>query len=570
MSEAAPQPFPAPVPEALIGRVDTLGRLKEVRHREAETGERYALRRIISSADMIGDPNSVFTNVEDNDRWTDQGILGIGDYIALDGLGYAPDRVVGLLGRDKDQTQPAIEVRVGNEHLQVKRYGDGLTVKFAMDSQSPVDAFEEVKPVAIRQKVVDRYMQSPAHVAMHELADRASGNNQAGELSTRDFDLEADRLGSLNLLSSLGLTWSQFSPDMLSVHTSVEEILAASSVEKFGVSKIEDNPQELIVRTEPHGIARTVTVDRLHKTARVSFAGDRAYWYQERANQVQVQSEAFLETKCAEEFLGALDAAGLMPHPRYQNEMIRIGDAERGGAVYTQISREIAKWVNRDQRRQLSNLFVRFDTRTHAKGKSEYGNFFESEGIQRDLEYERTDEETEAEEAAIKQRLLAIDESAFSEPTKLLFRLAKQSILKNADRSGISELPVTKSDIRVGDGACFDVAAYYIGAAGSGWQNKLKSVTVNGVNILEKTHGSHTFMLQEPAVLNGVELPKGTLMQQGDDGGWAMLRLTPFCFDDPKDQLATGSELTKAYENEKEAITRIGGVSLGNIVSAVK
>ena len=124
--------------------------------------------------------------------------------------------------------------------------------------------------------------------------------------------------------------------------------------------------------------------------------------------------------------------------------------------------------------------------------------------------------------------------------------------------------------VLVGVGACFDVAAYYLGAAEKFRDSSrgLEHVTASDVAMLEKTHGRHTFMLQERAILNGVALPKGTLMQQGADGGWAMLRLTPFCFDSPEDQLATGSELAKAYANETQAITSIGGVSLAHIVAA--
>lgn len=103
-----------------------------------------------------------------------------------------------------------------------------------------------------------------------------------------------------------------------------------------------------------------------------------------------------------------------------------------------------------------------------------------------------------------------------------------------------------------------------------GGEPKLDVVSENGVDMLHKTHGKETFLLVRPTMFRGVELPKGSLMSRQVDGGWAFLRLTPFAFDNPIDQEAFGSELSKAYASESRTVARVGGVSLSMLVEEAR
>lgn len=98
------------------------------------------------------------------------------------------------------------------------------------------------------------------------------------------------------------------------------------------------------------------------------------------------------------------------------------------------------------------------------------------------------------------------------------------------------------------DGACFDVSTYY---ASSIRERGLTRHVEGAVPMLEKHHGKHTFLLLEPAFLNDVQLPAGSLLAQDAQGNWAFLRLTSFCLDNPQDLEVFGSEVPAALENAR-------------------
>lgn len=137
--------------------------------------------------------------------------------------------------------------------------------------------------------------------------------------------------------------------------------------------------------------------------------------------------------------------------------------------------------------------------------------------------------------------------------------LDPQALTRDADTTSTPELPVTQEYVQISASACFDVAGYYLQAVDIG---RIGLIHENGVAMLEKMHGGHTYLLLHSTVLNGVELPKGTLMQKNLDDKWAMLRLTPFCFDSEEDQLATGSELAKSFEYQTALLQRFGSTAL--------
>jgi hypothetical protein len=155
------------------------------------------------------------------------------------------------------------------------------------------------------------------------------------------------------------------------------------------------------------------------------------------------------------------------------------------------------------------------------------------------------------------------------EAAAAILSMVQDLIARDHQQEIASQLPVTNQDISMKDGACFDVATYYIGAAGgtAEYPDWLKQANHNGVNMLEKTSGSKTLLTTEPIVFNGVKLPKGALFKRTSDG-YAVLRLTPFSFDNPVDQLASGSEVTKAVVQQRIALQKVGGYTLDKLLES--
>ncbi len=528
----------------LINNSGPIDNLRQLRMLEAEKRAESALRRVISGVDEISEPSTAFVDVATSDVSYDNRVVSNKDLLVLDSFGNSPSEVLSTIGEDKgSENEELFTLNLGEETITAKRFGDGVTLNFEVEGEEPRFDYSRRTPQKIKQKIIDRYEESPGHKAINNLAKEIQQNDFNDTASTQEFDYTVDKLGTAALLESLGFVSTRATVDPEKAN--IEDLISHSSSIKS--VELEDGKVQFIKNSQ--GINTSLLLDRNSGLASIVFDKDKSYYYSEKANQSEVNSVPFIETKCAEELLTTLDELGLMINPDLQSEMIRVGDAERFGSIYTQITREIAKWVNRDSRVNLQNLFVSIDEDNYDEIATEL----------------------------IKEKLLSIDEDKLSEPTKLLFGLAKQAVTRDAS-ADLPSLGITGSNVEVRDGACFDVAGYYLGAAGN--ISDLKTIKVGDVEMLEKTYGNHTFMLQHPTVLNGVELPKGTLMQRGEDGGWAMLRLTPFCFDDPADQLATGSELSKAYAYQVEAIKRIGGtvidgvvrkgVTLDNLINATK
>ncbi len=566
MSESSPTP-PELMAEPLPPDAATVEVLRQTRQTEADKYHQASLWRTVHS---MGNPRLTVAELSNNLQ-SDIGVLRYADMLSLEALGQDPATVVEGLGTDE---KPLFTAVLADQTITATGYGqDGMTLRLDADSLDFT-----AKSDLVRERVADRIRQSPGHAALHKLeSSRAElGVHEPSSLQTEYFNPNKDKFGTLSLLQSAGMIPDHYRIDRDALRPEYVplDVVDGYFAGVLGASYKSRQEDETTIRysTQQQDKWVTLIVDKQTGRAAFAFEPDEDYYYAERANQAAYEkSVPFIETKAGEELLGLLDGAGLMLHPNVQAELVRPGEADRYGSAYTQMSREIAKWVNRDARRDIINLFVPFDAAMRPTGNSgTWQKFDELRWQYEQSRYDMTDEQLQAEQAFVKEQLLGLDAHALSEPTKVLVGLAQGALKRDAVAGALKELPVTTSDVEITNGACFDVAAYYLGAAEKFRDSSrgLEHVTASDVAMLEKTHGRHTFMLQERAILNGVALPKGTLMQQGADGGWAMLRLTPFCFDSPEDQLATGSELAKAYANETQAITSIGGVSLAHIVAA--
>lgn len=562
--------LPPPTPESRVESLQTIDMLRDAREVAAQNRAELAMKNSVLSLDMSNPPDSGILAVSDTARvGYDFVQLSYDDLLSYESLGVAPETVIEKTGYDSGPNDEVVFTStVGDETLTAKRYAQGLSLTFDVAGHEP-DFSDVRKPVAIRQVVTDRYMRSPGHRAVAEAAQSLHTSNEIPEtVETGAFDTSSDRLGTAALLSRAGFMQYEIDEKVLASSESFADILENSDL-PYNVDRVETD-QGIEYVTTHRGVTTKLVFDETGTQASLQFRYDKNYYYAERANKSSAESIPFVDTICAEELCTTLDDVGILLSPQYQEKMTSLESADQYGAIYTQMSREIAKWVNRPSRQHVQELFVMFEPGYHAN--TDLNDIGYSRGVinRRSHEDEMSNEQAEAEESEIIKRLQSIDTKSLSEPARVLIEMVQDCLGDRTGSNNLPELPVTQSEIKIKNGACFDVTQNYISAASE--SRGLGQIEDSGVRLLKKTNSTvTTYMLQEPTALNGVRLPKGTLMQKGDDGGWAMLRLTPFCFDDPIDRLAMGSEIAKIDNGiTKTTATRVGETALNTLIEAAR
>jgi hypothetical protein len=459
--------------------------------------------------------------------------LGVDVPQALDTVRQSP--------RSYDAPQQTILThRSGNEQLEVLVHENAFKLKFNIDGVESDYSNTDV-PTGANELVKQRFAQSPAHQA---LARANQQLKQADETPhgfiMESFDPTIDPIGTLAFLEDIGMTSGldyRFREGM----TAAELLENVGACAAYGVTQTENEATHIFDWEQEWtgGVLKSLTIDKQTGAYQFEVVQDPAARYLEQGNQTQERAVPFIETECARELCSVLDNAGLMFHPQLQSEMMDLGEADRYGSIYTQLSREVAKWVDNPDRTALRNVFV------PAEAARDY--------------------DADDGEQAVRQRWAAVPHTAHGEAATTLLGMIDSSLARVPGAEQPSDLPVTHKEVKIRDGACFDVTSYYIGAAGG--RNGLRTIDEGGVKLLEKTMGSHTFMSTEPLVFNGVQLPKGALFNKNDDG-YAFTRLTMFAFDNPADQIAVaGSELAKTQASEEQTLRAIGGTTLNHLLT---
>lgn len=116
----------------------------------------------------------------------------------------------------------------------------------------------------------------------------------------------------------------------------------------------------------------------------------------------------------------------------------------------------------------------------------------------------------------------------------VLVALLSQIATRGTDRT--SDLPMPTEAVRLREGGCKDVEAYFAQAYMMSSRPVMSETAIAGKRFISKTHGAHTFLAADAVRYCGVEFPPGTVWGQFGDG-YAPLRLTGFCFD--RDTAAT-------------------------------
>lgn len=246
----------------------------------------------------------------------------------------------------------------------------------------------------------------------------------------------------------------------------------------------------------------------------IAVQADLAILSQEVANQSpRERCEPFVLRSTGKECVAAMQSAGLRFSSQFE-QFVVSGEStdflDRYGGPFTHISRLLAKVIWSGDMGRLADIFV-----------STTGEKITLEQLESFAQYQTDDE-----------------------GLRLLQAIMSQLVHK---QDLVNDVSMTEQRIAINDGACFDVASYYVQALDL-WQ--LWKVPIDKAMFLEKTHGSHTFLNIQPIVFNGLQLPKGCLFTRDDDGKLGFLRLTPFALDSREAMVAAfGTEVLKAEAN---------------------
>lgn len=559
--------------------LDNLSVLQDGRYNLAVHSADMQLRSIFAH-DRIDNPAVNITEIQNDSFPRYCQSFSANDLLSLSAVGLDPEVVVSEATATKYDNSVRIlkTVEIDKDKLDVYAAEGGLKLLLNIDGVESRYG-NSATHTGVNEKVKQRFAQSPAHQASHKaIAILAHSEETPHGITTDPFDPLIDPLGTLAFLEDLGLMRgldSRFRQGQ-----SAQDILetAVANIPDFIATKKETDGSHSIVWGDgwASGVIKKLHIDKTTGSYQFSAVQDPAANYFEQANQSAEKAIPFIETECARELCSILDKKGLMFHPSIQAEIMGMGEADRYGSIYTQISREIAKWVDNPDRTQLSNLFVPHEADyygTEVAKKMVYGKsmpIYQYENRHGYEDFDEPDTRKETPEVLVREKWISAPHSADGEAANVLLTMIDDSLARDPSSEQITDLPVTKGPVKIRDGACFDVTSYYVGAATNAHSQPLRKVTESGVTLLEKTMGAHTFLSTEPMVFNGVRLPKGALFIKSKDG-WAFTRLTMFAFDQPQDQIAVGgSELAKTLKNEQEAVRQLGSSTLDALIDSAR
>ncbi|RKW00545.1 MAG: hypothetical protein D8B38_05685 [Candidatus Saccharimonas sp.] len=134
----------------------------------------------------------------------------------------------------------------------------------------------------------------------------------------------------------------------------------------------------------------------------------------------------------------------------------------------------------------------------------------------------------------------------------VLVALLNQITTRGTDRT--SDLPMPTEAVRLREGGCKDVEAYFAQAYMMSTRSVMSETAIADKRFISKTHGAQTFLAADAVRYCGVEFPPGTVWGQFGDG-YAPLRLTGFCFDQNTAATVFGAEyMANVLEANQRAV----------------
>lgn len=522
--------------ELLVERQPMLASLQEERWGKARERAHERLVNELRYADEIDNPTPALRYLQYIGASVDDSILTVKSLFELDAIGVDYQSMLKQSANSDTAWQQTVTVSGLSIVISPLDNGITYTLNGSANSQNP---HANTPAELIENIYVKRIENSPPFLAIHSLREQLYTAATASVMS-EPFQIYEDALGMLTVLESLGfpaLSATSIKMD-LSENTTPEEILnkvLASAPEQVQQPLSGEDYQFVWCNDK---VWYVLYVNVQTGQAAIEVRVDTREYYTERANRSAELATPFIDTACAAEIAQILTDNGLKFSDDISQEITRIGEADRFGSVYTQLSREVAKWVNNEEHINITKLFLPQNTQY----------YFE------DL----------VDKEKIANVLIDLDCSSYSEPTAILFGLIKEALLaRNTTRD--SKLSVTKACIIIRDDACFDVTSYHIkGAALPASQDGVVPYEEEGVPMLAQSYGAITYLLLKPTLFNGVNLPKGSLMKKLPDDTWAFLRLTSFSFDTDEDAKVFEAEILKAKSKNPEAVKKLAGLSPGS------
>lgn len=535
-------------PEALYTGEQVLTELRAERWHNAESLSSHAMSQALRRMDRISRPDvtPLDKNVDFVPYMTS---LSPAEVIALEGVGIDPAVLVPK-PQQAEKRFSKLEPLDTTATYEEKGYFALGTAKLVVEQEAyETNTFSyrilsgnETDKASLRSYLRDRigeaFAERPAYQRVHEAITKAGDNPDAVSIK---LNIDEDAQGVLSVMADVGLfRWNnaQVQERILQGKITPQEAISQELTDRAKKSGIDS--ADFARATYNDGVKYTVFLDKHTGDISVTLEQQPADYYGERANQWYEVSKAFIDTGCARELFDLLAAQGLTVSKGVRHEMTRAGEAARFGSIYTQLTREVAKWIGHPNHKRtiVSNLLAM----QNSSQEADQGDALNQE-------------------VAVREALLRIKPDTKSEPTRVLIEMMQGAVSRI---NYVSDLPVTKEVVHVSEKSCFDIMTYYlIGAT----NHSLYKHTENNVQMLENTHGVNNFITEQPIVFNGVRLPKGALFGKAKgDGGWFFQRLTPFTFDEPADIAVFGSEVAKAKDIQKDSIAQLGGFSLVRLV----
>lgn len=418
-----------------------------------------------------------------------------------------------------DMGEQVASAAIDQDRLDIFSYNKGLSFRLTSTAENVVN--QDGRPSeAINIAFRDRLLQSPAHQAVLRANEKLSQGGEGEvpeEMSTEPFDYTKDPLGTLVFFDSVGLTQSSRNNGLVEAISRngadskqlLQNVLDADAVSAHGRTvTFQDGATVITWQFQPSSPITKQVELRADGTCVYSVKQVAINAYLERANQSsEAMTLPFIETKTASELVSTLESAGLMFSPELQYEMMNIDEADRYGSVYTQLTRQIAKWIDNPDSFRLSDLFVPHDT--------EYSGLKLAQREKLIALHEYTNKkdslDVDAYEDTVRSAYAAVRRGPETcESAEVLFTMIDDllTVASEPARKHQTDLPATKERVQIRNGACFDVVAYYVGAATDN-RGGLQHYQAGDVSMLEKTHGAHTFLTTSALKFNGVRLPKG-------------------------------------------------------------
>lgn len=392
----------------------------------------------------------------------------------------------------------------------------------------------------VEEEVRQQLENSKVKKALDEVIAALQGSKLSAESS--EFTIGGDDLFPLSaMLGNLGFFGDRYTPKLddldqdlnATLESEIVRIIAEAQTNEQNEIKIVLNNESLWKGDLKASLVLTLDDDWQSNLRggikwKVRLEKDILTAVKEKADlNPESRADHLLYREFGSELVKALEEVGLKFSDEFatfviENRVVVNFDYRYGGA-YTQISRDIAKFIWTNRIEDLEKVFVPKDGRALSV---------------QDLEKLVN---VETENAGLRE----------------LLNLLAQAIGER-DSGAKRGIPLSETAIKLRAGACFDVVGFHCDAARKG---EVFSVLLENpepvgedksyYTFLSKYHGKRTLLSTEPVLVGGIQYPEGSLFIVAGDGNLAFLRLTPFNSSWSPEEMrdAFGTEMVKAQRS---------------------